>query len=140
MAEAKFRPTAESVERLIEAVPDEQVRDDGYELVRIMRKCTGADPVLWAGGIIGFGKYHYVYDSGHQGDACLSGFAIRKNQITLYALSPDLPERDGLIKRLGKCKATKGCIHIKKLEDIDTKVLEEMIEKSVAYLRKRYSH
>ena len=138
MPEAKFKPTEKSVDELIEEVPDEKVRDDCYALIKIMRKATGAKPVLWGGNIIGFGKYHYVYDSGHEGDACLSAFAPRKTNITLYVMPPDLAERDDLLKKLGKHKASKGCIYIKRLDDIDTKVLEKMIAKSVAYLKKKY--
>jgi hypothetical protein len=138
MAEAKFKPTDKSVDDLIEEIPDEKVRDDCHELVKIMRKATGAKPVLWAGNIIGFGKYHYVYDSGHEGDACLSGFAVRKTNITLYVMPPDLQKREELLKKLGKHKASKGCIYIKKLDDIDTNVLEKMIRESVSYLKKKY--
>lgn len=137
MAEAKFKPTKRSVERLI-AEADEKVRDDCHELVRIMKKVTGAEPVIWEPNIIGFGKYHYVYDSGHEGDACLAAFAVRKQNITLYVISPELPERDDLLKKLGKHKASKACIYIKKLDDIDTNVLEKMIAKSVSYLKKKY--
>ena len=137
MAEAKFKPTAKSVERLI-GEADEKVRDDCHELIRIMKKVTGAQPVVWAPNIIGFGNYHYVYESGHEGEACLAAFAIRKQNITLYVMSPDLPERGGLLKKLGKHKASKGCIYIKKLDDIDTQVLEKMITKSVSFLKKKY--
>jgi hypothetical protein len=138
MAEAKFKPTEKSVDRLIAEAPSEKTRDDCYELIRIMRKVTGEEPVLWGGNIIGFGKYHYVYDSGHEGDACLTAFAVRKTNITLYVMLPDLPERDDLLKKLGKHKTSKGCIYIKKLEDIDTKVLEKMITKSISYVKKKY--
>jgi hypothetical protein len=138
MAEAKFKPTEKSVERLIQEAPDDKVRDDCYELIRIMKKVTGAEPVIWAPNIIGFGKYHYVYASGHEGDACLTGFAVRKQNITLYVVPPELPERDDLLKKLGKHKASKACIYIKRLEDIDTKVLEKMIAKSVSWLKKKY--
>jgi hypothetical protein len=139
MAEAKFKPTEKSVGRLIGEAPDEKVRDDCYELVRIMKKVTGAEPVIWAPNIIGFGKYHYVYDSGHEGDACLTGFAVRKQNITLYFMPPAMPQWDDLLKKLGKHRASKGCIYIKKLDDIDTNVLEEMIAKSVSYLKKKYA-
>lgn len=137
MAEAKFKPTKKSVRRLI-AEADEKVRDDCHELVRIMKKVTGSEPVIWEPNIIGFGNYHYVYDSGHEGDACLAAFAVRKQNITLYVISPELPERDDLLKKLGKHKASKACIYIKKLDDIDTNVLEKMIAKSVSYLKKKY--
>ena len=138
MAEAKLKPTEKSVDRLIEEIPEEKVRDDCYQLIKIMSKVTGVEPVLWGGNIIGFGKYHYVYDSGHEGDACLAGFAARKTNITLYVMHPELPERDDLLKKLGKHKASKGCIYIKNLDDIDTKVLEKIISKSMSYVKKKY--
>jgi hypothetical protein len=138
MAEAKLKPSDKSVERLIDESADERVRDDCRELISIMKKSTGAEPVIWAGNMIGFGKYHYVYDSGHEGDAFLAGFAARKQNITLYVLAPDLPEREDLLKKLGKHKSSKGCIYIKKLEDIDTKVLEKMMVKSMAWTKKKY--
>src|SRR5688572_457891 len=126
MAEAKLKPTDKPVDRLIEEIPDEKIRDDCYELIKLMSKATGARPVLWAGNIIGFGKYHYVYDSGHEGDACLAAFAVRKNNITIYVI-PEVNERADLIKKLGKHKASKGCIYIKKLDDIDLGILEKMV-------------
>jgi hypothetical protein len=138
MADAKFKPTEKSVDRLIEEVPFEKVRDDCYQLIKIMSKATRAKPVLWAANIIGFGKYHYVYDSGNEGDACLAAFAVRKQNITLYVMPPDLPQRDDLLKKLGKHKASKGCIYIKSLDDIDTGILEKMVVESVNYLKKKY--
>jgi len=137
MPEAKLKPTEKSVDRLIEEVPDEKVRDDCYRLIKMMSKATGAKPVLWAGNIIGFGKYHYVYDSGHEGDSCLAAFAVRKPNITIYMV-PEINERADLIKKLGKHKATKGCIYIKTLADIDTGILEKMIVESVKYVKKKY--
>jgi hypothetical protein len=138
MPDVKFKPTDKSVERLIDGTADEAVRDDCYQLINIMRKLTGAEPVIWAGNVIGFGKYHYVYDSGHEGDASLAAFAVRKQNITLYVMAPDLPERDELLKKLGKHKASKGCIYIKKLDDIDTKVLEKIISRSIAWTKAKY--
>ncbi|HYC85503.1 MAG TPA: DUF1801 domain-containing protein [Chryseosolibacter sp.] len=140
MADAKFKPTGKSVERLIDEAPDEKVRDDCYELIRVMKKITGAEPVVWGPDSIGFGKYHYVYESGYEGDSPLAAFAARKSNITLYVMHPELPERDELLKKLGKHKASKGCIYIKKLDDIDTKVLEKIIAKSMAYVKKKYPH
>jgi hypothetical protein len=137
MAEAKLKPTEKSVDRVIDEVPTEKVRDDCYHLIKIMSKAAGAKPVLWGGNIIGFGKYHYVYDSGHEGDACLAAFAVRKTNITLYIMLPDA-QRNALLKKLGKHKASKGCIYIKSLSDIDLHVLEKMIVDSVEYLKKKY--
>src|SRR5688572_11445836 len=97
MAEAKLKPTDKSVERLIGEIPDDLVRDDCYDLIRIMQQITATAPALWAGNMIGFGSYHYIYDSGHEGDAFLCGFAVRKQNITLYVMHPELPERDQLL-------------------------------------------
>jgi hypothetical protein len=138
MAEAKFKTTEKSVDLFIEEIPYEKIRDDCYQLIKIMGKATGAKPLLWAANIIGFGKYHYVYDSGHIGDACLAGFAVRKQNITLYVMPPELVERDNLLKKLGKHKASKGCVYIKSLADINTGILEKMVLESVKYLKKKY--
>jgi hypothetical protein len=137
MAEAKLKPTEKSVDRVIDEVPDENIRDDCFQLITIMSKAAGAKPVLWAGNIIGFGKYHYVYDSGHEGDACLAAFAVRKTNITLYVMLPEV-QRNEFLKKLGKHKASKGCIYIKRLNDIELPVLEKMIVESVKYLKKKY--
>ena len=137
MPEPKFKPTEKSVDRLIEEVPDEKVRDDCYELIKMMSKVTGAKPVLWGGNIIGFGKYHYVYDSGHEGDASLAAFAVRKQNITIYLMT-GYAEHTALLKKLGKHKASKGCIYIKSLNDIDTAVLEKMVAGSANYAKKKY--
>lgn len=101
-----------------------------------MQKITGEPPVLW-GNIVDFGKYHYQYDSGHQGYSCLTGFAPRKQNISLYVMGGMLEEQD-LLKKLGKHKAGKGCLYVKKLSDVDVKVLEQIIKKSVDYLKKKY--
>jgi hypothetical protein len=137
MAEAKTKATKESVDDFIKKVEDEQTRDDCRELVRIMKKVTGYPAAMWGPGIIGFGTYHYKYDSGHEGDACLAGFAPRKGKISLYVM-PGANNHTDLLGKLGKHKAAKGCIYIKKLEDIDTAVLEKLVKNSVDYLKKMY--
>lgn len=136
MAEAKFKPTGQSVDNLLDGVSNEKMRDDCHQIVRLMRKITGEEPVVWHPNIIGFGKYHYVYDSGREGDGVLAAFAVRSPNINVYLM--DFPERDELLKKLGKHKATKGCVYIKKLEDVDVKVLEKMISRSVAFVKKQY--
>jgi len=136
MAEAKTKPTAQPVEEFIKNIEDEQVRDDCSALVKIMKKASGSPAVMWGPGIIGFGKYHYKYDSGHEGDSCLVGFAPRKGKITLYLMN--YAGRDEQLKTFGKHKTSKGCIYIKKLEDIDTKLLDSMIKTSVAHLKEKY--
>jgi len=137
MAEAKTKPTEVSVEDFISSVTDERMRDDSFALIKIMKKVTGFKPKMWGPGIIGFGSYHYKYESGHEGDICLTGFSPRKGNISLYVLGATT-EESMLLKKLGKHKAGKGCLYVKRLEDIDMTVLEELIEKSVNAIKKKY--
>lgn len=136
MAEQKTKPTEQSVESFLDQVADEKVRDDCYELINLMKKVTGSEPKMWGPSIIGFGEYHYKYDSGHEGDSCLTGFSPRKQNISLYVM-PGFEHTD-LQDKLGKYKAGKGCLYIKKLDDVDRKVLEGLIKQSVEFLRKKY--
>src|SRR5688572_8119186 len=87
MAEQKTKPTALSVEAFLDSVAEEQMRDDCFALTRLMKKATGSEPTMWGASIVGFGKYHYRYGSGHEGDACLTGFSPRKQNITVYVMS-----------------------------------------------------
>jgi hypothetical protein len=134
MAELKTKKTEKSVEDFLSSVPAEDVRDDCFALVKLMTKVTGEKPRMWGPGIVGFGQYHYRYDSGHEGDMCLAGFSPRKQNITVYVT----PGTDAVMEKLGKHKAGKGCIYIKRLQDIDTKTLATLIERSVASLKKQY--
>lgn len=136
MAEAKTKQTEASVAEFLNKVADEQVRKDCNAISRLMKKVTGEPAKMWGPSIVGFGKYHYKYDSGHEGDSCLTGFAPRKGNIALYLMS--MGEQETLLKKLGKYKGTKGCLYIKKLEDVDTAVLEKLIEASVKYVKKKY--
>jgi hypothetical protein len=138
MAEQKTKPTAQSVEAFLDKVADEQVRDDCHTIIKIMKKVTGSKPRMWGPGIIGFGTYHYKYESGHEGDACLTGFSPRKPAISLYIMG-GFSQYESLLKKLGKHKAGKGCLYVKRLEDIDVSVLETLIEKSVTHLKNKYS-
>ena len=137
MAEQKTKPTEQSVESFLDNIDDEQVRDDCKTLVKLMKKVTGSAPKMWGPSIIGFGKYHYKYESGHEGDACLTGFSPRKQNISLYVM-PGTDEHSDLLKKLGKHKASKGCLYIKKVEDIDLGILEKIIGQSVKSLQKKY--
>jgi hypothetical protein len=137
MAEQKTKPTEQSVESFLDNIADESVRDDCASLVKLMKKVTGAKPKMWGTSIIGFGQYHYKYESGHEGDSCLTGFSPRKQNITVYVM-PGFAEQTDLQSKLGKHKAGKGCIYIKRLADVDTKILERMIDHSVQYLRSKY--
>ena len=128
MAELKTRLTRASVEKFLEGIKDEKKRQDCYQLLKIMKKATKAEPKMWGTSIIGFGDYHYVYASGREGDWFITGFSPRVQNLTLYTMGGF--DRD-VLKRLGKYKTGKGCLYINKLEDVDTKVLDELITKSV---------
>ena len=136
MAKNKTTSTLQSVDSFISAVEDETKRDDSYELVKIFKNVTKEEAKMWGPSIIGFGSYHYKYDSGHEGDMCLTGFSPRKNALALYIMNYD--GREELMKKLGKVKPSKGCIYIKKLADIDTSVLKKMIDASVKHTKKKY--
>ena len=137
MAEQKTKPPEQSVESFLDKLPDQKVREDCIALIRLMKKATGAAPKMWGAGIVGFGKYHYKYDSGHEGDSCLTGFSPRKQNISLY-LMPGLTDHPDSLKKLGKHKAGKGCLYIKKLEDVNFDILENLVKQSVDFLKKKY--
>jgi len=137
MAEQKTRPTAVSVEEFIAAVEDPKRREDARALVALIEAETGETATMWGSSIIGFGRYHYRYDSGHEGDACLVGFSPRKANLVLY-MAADAPARADMLARLGKHKSGKGCIYLNRLSDVDEGVLREMARVSVATLKARY--
>jgi hypothetical protein len=103
----------------------------------MMAEATGEKPFMFGASIVGFGTYHYTYDSGHEGDSCLTGFSPRKQAISIYLMG-GLAEHPALVKKLGKHKAGKGCLYVKRLSDVDPAVLKELIVRSVASTRQRY--
>lgn len=137
MAELKTKPTKVTVEDFINKIADEGVRDDCNALIKIMKKVTGEKPVMWGPSIVGFGLYHYKYESGHEGDMCIAGFSPRKPNLTVY-LMPGFSEQTDLLKKLGKHKTGKSCLYFKRLSDVDTKVLEKMIADSVKQVNEKY--
>jgi hypothetical protein len=131
--------TGQNVYEFIDAfVENEQKKQDSYRLIELMKNASGREPHMWGPSIIGFGNYHYKYESGHQGDAPLIGFSPRKAAITLYTFS-GAEEHQPLLENLGKYKLTKGCIYIKKLEDIDEQKLVEMCKQSIEWLKSKYT-
>ncbi|HJF16784.1 MAG TPA: DUF1801 domain-containing protein [Globicatella sulfidifaciens] len=134
----KFAPTGQTVAEVIESLPSDNKKADAYELLALYERVSGEDAVVGYPNIIGFGQYHYVYDSGHEGDATLLAFSPRKAKISLY-LDQDFPEREELLDKLGKIKKAKGCVYVNKLADIDMSVLEELLEKSLAYTKEKYN-
>ncbi|WP_254560223.1 DUF1801 domain-containing protein [Dyadobacter diqingensis] len=137
MAKNKTTETENSVDAYLQAIPDEKKRKDCTFIVDLIHQETGLKPKMWGTGIVGFGSYHYKYDSGHEGDAPLIGLAARVNAITLY-ISTEFEDRQELLAKFGKYKMSKACIYIKKIEDIDIEILRKMINNSLAYMRSNY--
>lgn len=132
MAKAKLQTVENdaSVTEFIRKVDDQQKQKDCFEIVRIMQEHTGCQPKMWGPAIIGFGSYHYKYESGREGDMPVIAFSPRKKEITLY-LSSAFENRDELLQQLGKHKTSKACIYIKRLSDINIDVLKKMIRNSL---------
>jgi hypothetical protein len=137
MAENKTRATEVSVEAFIEAVPDPVRRADAKTVAALMTRVSGDQPAMWGPTIIGFGRYHYRYDSGHEGEACRLGFSPRKTELVLYVLNGS-PEQEAQLARLGKHKTGKSCLYIKKLADVDMTVLEELVRSQLASMDALY--
>jgi hypothetical protein len=133
MAELKTKPTDQDVDRFLNQINDEKKRQDSYKILELMREVTSLAPQMWGDSIIGFGSYHYQYKSGHEGDSFLTGFSPRKQNLTLYIMS-GFEGYDGLMKKLGKFTTGKACLYIKKLEDVDTDVLRELVKQSVKHM------
>lgn len=130
MAELKTKETEESVSGFIEKISDEARKKDCKLVLRLMKEATKAKPKMWGDSIVGFGRYKYKYASGREGEWFVTGFSPRKNDLTLY-IFPGLDAYDDLMKQLGKHKASKSCLHIKKLSDVDINVLKQIINESV---------
>lgn len=137
MAKNKTVETENSVAGFLKTISNEKKRKDCLAIIELITKQTGLKPKMWGTSIVGFGSYHYKYESGREGDAPLTGFASRANSITLY-LGTEFDKRDELLAEFGKYKASGGCIHIQKLEDINTGILAKMVKNSVAQKKKHY--
>ena len=138
MADNKTKPTKLSVAAFINAVTDETRRADAKALVKLMQSAAGEKPKMWGPSIVGFGSYHYKYDSGREGDMPIIGFSPRKAATVLYNVIGSSSSK-ALLAKLGKHSTGKGCLYIKKLADVDQQVLEAMAVKSVAAMRERQS-
>lgn len=130
MADLKTVPTKFSVDKFLKGITDEQKRADCFEIVKIMERATKSKARMWGPAIVGFGDYHYVYESGREGDWFITGFSPRKQNLTLYLIG-GFQQFEDLMKRLGKYSLGKSCLYINKLEDVDMKVLKEIITRSV---------
>jgi hypothetical protein len=136
MADNKTKPTKISVAAFINALADPARRADAKALVKVMQSAAGEKPQMWGPSIIGFGSYHYRYESGREGDMPLVGFSPRKAATVLYNLTAS-GDSKALLAKLGTHTTGKGCLYIKKLADVDQQVLKAMVVKSVAAMRAR---
>ena len=137
MADNKTKPSRQSVTEFINAIEDPDRRRDVRKVSAIMRKATGSRARMWGSNIVGFGEYHYRYDSGREGDFMITGYSPRKQALTLYIM-PGFESFEPLLKKLGKYKTGKSCLYVKRLSDIDEKVLEQIIVASVKKMREKY--
>lgn len=137
MAENKTKQTEVNVTEFIQKVENQVKRKDSFILVDLFKSITGCEPKMWGPTIIGFGHYHYKYASGHEGDMPVAAFSPRKDSLVLY-FSPEFGGRDLLLEKLGKHRASKGCVYVKKLDDINLSVLEELTIRSIKDVQERY--
>lgn len=137
MAENKTKPTGASVDAYIDAISDEGRRQDCRALAKLMAKVSKQKPAMWGSSIVGFGTYHYKYESGREGDSCVTGFSSRKGDISVYLMG-NFPNRTELLAQLGKHKMGKACLSIRKLADVDLGVLEQLVAGSIAAVEHRY--
>lgn len=137
MAETKTKITNASVKDFLDQVKNEQKRKDAYTVLRLMKTITGKQPKMWGPSIVGFDKYHYRYESGHEGDICMIGFSPRSQALTLYVMS-GFDGYTNLLKKLGKHKTSKACLYFNKLDDVDLDVLKEIIKASYRYAKQKH--
>jgi len=135
MAENKTKPTKQSVQEYLGNIEDKQAREDSKTIIRMMKEITGKNPVMWGASIIGFGKYRYQNAGGQQNEICMIGFSPRKTSLVLYAMSGAIDQQT-LLDKLGKHKAGKGCLYIKKLDDVNPDILRELVSKNYEKLKK----
>ncbi len=137
MAENKTSPTKASVTEFVNAIEDRQKRADAKAVAAMMRRATGKRAKMWGPAIVGYGEYHYKYDSGREGDFMITGFSPRKQALTVYIM-PGFSHFKEEMDKLGMYKTGRSCLYIKRLADVDSKVLERLITKSVKHMRKNY--
>jgi len=130
-----MRRSGRSVEEFLAGVPDEQRREDSRRLCTMMQEITGQPPTMWGASIIGFGTYHYRYASGHEGDSALASFAPRRQHLAIYLVGEFESRYRSVLARLGPHKSGKGCLYIKRLDDVDGDALRELIDRSVRVRR-----
>ena len=138
MAELKTKKNRASVAAFLNAIEPAERRKDCKAIARMMKEATGARPAMWGESIVGYGSYHYQYASGREGDWFLTGFAPRKQALTLYIMA-GFDQYDNLLEKLGKFKTGKSCLYIKKIEDIDLPALRDLVAQSVEHVARSNS-
>ena len=133
----KTKATKKSAHAFINSIDDDQKRRDAKTVMKMMQEVTGEKPTLWGTSIVGFGSYHYVYDSGREGDAPLTGFSPRSKELSLYIMA-GFTRYDDLMSKLGKHRTGKSCLYVKTLDDIDLDVLRELVVASVTHMKQKY--
>jgi hypothetical protein len=139
MADQKTKRNEASVTDFLDQIENEQRRADCRELLIIFSEVTGEPPKMWGEKMVGFGKYHYRYKSGHEGNWFLTGFSPRKQNLTIYIMA-GFENYNDILENLGKYKTSSSCLYVKKLEDIDKEVLRKLIRRSVEDMRERYKY
>lgn len=137
MAENKTKPTAASIAGYIASRANDEQRADCAELMALLKKITRQPPKMWGPSIVGYGVYHYTYESGRTGEAPLAGFAIRGRELVVYLLVEGAKQQ-ALLAKLGKHKMSKACLYFKRLADLDKSVLEQLVVNSIAETKRRY--
>jgi len=137
MAEQKTKPNDQSVSGFLDKIADQTRRAECYAILDMMKRVTKTEPKIWSTGVVGFGTYHYKYESGHEGDCFVTGFAPRKGALTLY-ITAGVERFPKLLAKLGKHKAGKGCLYIKTLGDVNASVLEDLVKQSVEHTKAAY--
>lgn len=137
MAENKTQPTDADVDAFIDAVENDRRRKDSRALLDLMRDVTGEEPVMWGSSIVGFGQYHYRYESGREGDWFLAGFSPRKSNLVVYVMS-GFPRHAELMEKLGKHRTGSSCLYLNRLDDVDLDVLRELVRRSVEHVAASY--
>jgi len=134
VAELKTKPNAKSVAAFIRGIKDERRRKDCATVLKLMQRVTKAKPRMWGPSIVGFGVYHYRYESGREGDWFLAGFSPRKQDLTLYVMA-GVRRYPELLRRLGRVKTGVSCLYIKTLDDVDLEVLEALVRESIQWVK-----
>lgn len=137
MAENKTRPSVAGVEDFLAAVPDPERREDARTLCAMMERLSGEPPRMWGASIVGFGSYHYKYDSGREGDMARISFSPRAKELVLY-LVEGFPRHKELMDRLGKHRTGQSCLYIKSLDQVDRGVLEQLIGAALEHMDEKY--